>query len=134
MPKKQYSKSKIQRDHELNIALLQAMGNDPSLKYFIGASVGMGAVWLQALLGKDRAAQIAEPSPVNWYETLLGVGSPLLSASGIFDFNKDGQGGLAGDMLAFGTASYTGFCVVNCILSSASGNESNPLGALAALL
>ena len=134
MPKKAYSKSKIMRDHEMNLALLQAMGNDPSLKYFVGASVGMGAVWVQALLGKDRAAEIAQPSPVNWYETLLGVGSPLLSAAGVFDFNKDGQGGLAGDVLGFATASYTGFCMMNCVLSSASGDSGNPLGALAAMV
>ena len=113
-------------EHEINLAVLRIMERDPSAKFFIGASLGLGATWATTLFGqytgtetKKTATQKAE----NWYESILGAGSPLLSAAGVFDFNRDGEGGFAGNVFAFATGSYTAWCMVNCILFSASGGQ-----------
>jgi hypothetical protein len=45
------SKSKIQRDHETQLALINAFARDPELKYFMGMAAGAGVAWIGALLG-----------------------------------------------------------------------------------
>lgn len=132
-------KHKADYEHEINLKILDVMAKDPTAKYFIGASLGLGAAWATNLFSQYTTAEETGPTPiqtgVNWYETLLGVGSPLLSASGIFDFNKDGEGGLAGNIFAFATGSYAAFCMACCILSASSGNKTgSPLGPLAGVL
>ena len=130
----QYLSAK-QREHEMNIALINAFAQDPSLKHWVAASAGMGVTWVTAMLGQYNYAGQVEETPVdqsiNWYETILGAGSPLLSAAGIFDFNKDGEGGLTGNLLAFATGSYTAYNMV-CGLMYAmnSGEGQNPLSSL----
>lgn len=113
-------------EHEINLAVLRIMERDPTAKYFIGASLGMGATWATTLFGKytgEKPKQTPTQKAENYLETILGAGSPLLSAAGVFDFNKDGEGGLAGNVFGFATGSYTAWCMVNCILASASGGQ-----------
>jgi len=117
-------------EHEINLAVLRIMERDPQAKYFIGASLGLGATWATTLFSQyvgTETDQDVVTKATNWYETILGAGSPLLSAAGIFDFNKDGDGGLAGNIFGFATGSYTAWCMACCILSSASGGQNGGL-------
>lgn len=125
------SKSKIMRDHELNLALIDLMARDPQAKFFIGASVGLGAVWITSMLPAQVAGQETPGAQaINWYERMLGIGSPLLAATGIFDFNQDDKGGVFGNMFNFATGSYTAFCMANCILMSMNMDENPLVGAI----
>lgn len=128
-------------EHEINIKILDIMAKDPSFKYFLGAAAGMGATWASVWLEQRGYYNSATNQPpetqeakdwwataVDWGETLVGIGSPLASAAGLLDFNKNGEGGLAGTMnnlLTFGAASFTAFCMANCLAISLSGGGSS---------
>jgi len=110
-----------EREHETKMAFLQLVRENP---YFVGASVGLGATWASTFIPKEEKPEESTLDKVsNWYEDLLGIGSPVLSAMGLLDFNQDDQGGLAGNIFSFATGSYTAFCMTCCILQAASGGE-----------
>lgn len=116
-----------EREHETKMAFMQLMNERP---YFVGASLGLGATWATSLLG-GMGGETPEGTTTdkvsNWYENLLGIGTPLLSAMGLLDFNQDNTGGLAGNIFSFATGSYTAFCMTCCILEAASGGEDGGL-------
>lgn len=123
-----YKTSKKWRDHEKEIALLHAFAADPELKYWLGAMAGLGMGTLSSYLKLDEIGTPGGSTDVpnkviNAYETILGIGSPLLSAAGVFDFNQDGEGGMAGRIFTFGCASATAFNMTCLILRSASGGQ-----------
>lgn len=49
--KKSWTKSKTQRDHETQLALINAFARDPELKYFVGMAAGAGVAWVGSMLG-----------------------------------------------------------------------------------
>lgn len=119
-------RNKAERDHEFRMATMNAFAADPELKYWLGAGFGMGATWIAVLLEGGTppdADPVDSADVVNWYESIIGAGSPLLSALGFLDFNKDGEGGLAGHIFSFGTASWTAFNITCLLLRNASGGE-----------
>ena len=126
----QYKKSrnyyKKEREHEVQIAMINALASDPELKYWIGAGVGVGATWVASLFEAQSKTSETASTPnqvVNLYESLLGVGSPLLSAAGVFDFNQDGEGGMAGRIMTFAFGSFTAWNMTCLLLRNASGGS-----------
>jgi len=103
--KRQYYKvSKKYRDHEMQIALLQAFAADPELKYFVGAGLGAGLGALGASLGMlqtDTTEQSEDtkkkPWDPNWGTVgaatwLMGPVNPALAGKLIAEFqNKQEQ-------------------------------------------
>jgi len=106
--KRQYYKvSKKYRDHEMQIALLQAFAADPELKYFVGAGLGAGLGALGASLGmlqtgtteesQGQTAEKKKPWDPNWGTVgaatwLMGPVNPALAGKLIAEFqNKQAQ-------------------------------------------
>lgn len=127
-PRQYYKTSKKYRDHEVQLAVINAFAADPELKYWLGVA---GASGMTALLSyfesKSQTATADEISPwdrgINFYESILGAGSPLLSASGVFDFNEDNRGGFAGSVFRFATGSFAAWNMTCLILRNASGGQ-----------
>lgn len=47
-------KSAKMREHEINVALVNAFARDPELKYFIGAASGIGVAWVGSMMGGKK--------------------------------------------------------------------------------
>jgi len=121
-----YKNSKKWRDHETQIAIINAFAADPELKYWLGAAGSAGAAAFTSYfkIGDDGETP-TDPinQGINLYESLLGIGSPLLSAAGVFDFNKDGEGGFAGNVFTFAFTSFAAFNMTCLFLRNASGGQ-----------
>lgn len=127
------SKSKIMRDHEVQIELIRAFSKDPELKYYMGVAAGAGVTWVSQMLGDMMPEGTPVPNKPSTGMTagltwLMGPLNPALvqtmwdkiQSGGNTDQNITNILGLVG-------GGFAGFCAACLILRSMSGGQEGGL-------
>lgn len=132
----QYEMQRRQHKHEMKMALIKAMGDDPELKYFIGVAGGAATGLLGELLnsnlgGLTGSSSTTEPeetsSNLPWMWILSGASPytlPLAVAENMSSTMETDvkTNGILG-MLPMVGAGFAGFCALVLILKAIFGDE-----------